>query len=101
MASKGRLNMTSPYLNTPTRTEAEARAARAIRSYAGEDLDKAVLRQENEEKRKAKLRFELACREAVAALEDGGRSQFIITDANGLFTDLLGDWWADVPSGEE
>jgi hypothetical protein len=93
--------MTSTYLARPTRTEAEARAARTIRSYVGEDLDKAVLRQENEEKRKAKLRFELACREAVSALEDGGRSDHIITDAKGLFADFLGDWWADVDGGQD
>jgi hypothetical protein len=96
--------MTSPYLNTPTRTEAEARTtvlerqkAFLAQRRAGENVDQLDARLQRE----AKLRFELACREAVSALEDGGRSQFIINDANGLFADFLGDWWADVEGGGE
>jgi hypothetical protein len=88
-------------LARPARTEAEARAARTIRSYVGEDLDKAVLRQENEGKRKAKLRFELLTRELVSTLEDGGRSQSIINEAQATYADQLGDWWADVEGGQD
>jgi hypothetical protein len=95
--------MTSPYLDRPLLTEIERLTVRekqkaffkALR--AGETVDQGDRRLQRE----AKLRFELACREAVSALEDGGRSDHIITDAKGLFADFLGDWWADVEGGGE